>query len=103
MADSKSFYAENSFKKPNLMDGNDCRKWNSDCICTVRMNNKSVKTKKMTSLFEYYNYLTLESKSKLTNRQYLLCPNEMYGFVFRTRTWVRGASLMAVQSNSIMC
>jgi hypothetical protein len=101
MADLDSFYTENNYRKPELMDTSDCRNWTSDCTCTVCKENKTVVNKKIVPLFNNYNFITLEHWDELTDHQYILCPNEMHSFVFRTRTWGKRSLVSARSSQHI--
>jgi hypothetical protein len=88
MADVESFYAENPTRKPELLpDTSDCRNWISDCTCPFCKEKKIAKTKRVASSFEDYNTVSLEWSESLSTHQYLLCPNDIRAFVFRTRTW----------------
>jgi hypothetical protein len=103
MVDLNSFYSEMERKNargryaslsapsvprqaPELMDKSDQREFISDCLCRTCKNGKSVKANK-TPPFEYYDKITRTSFQNLTDHQYLLCPKQIYVFVFQTRTW----------------
>jgi hypothetical protein len=87
MVDSNKYYTEFPSDKPILMDVSDCRKWISDCTCTVCKEHKGREAKKLQSPFESYNHITLERWHDLKLHQYLLCPKDIRAFVFRTRNW----------------
>ncbi|KAI1383576.1 P-loop containing nucleoside triphosphate hydrolase protein [Hypoxylon trugodes] len=87
MADLKSYYEEGN-APPTLMNTKDCRNWTSDCKCSVcKSRNAQETTKQVVSLFEDYNWITVETTEKLTPHQYILCHYEIMAFVFKTRTW----------------
>ena len=104
MVDLNSFYSEMERKNakektrnaslgtslpkqtPRLMDRSDQREFISDCLCRTCKNGKSVKANK-TAPFEYYDMNTRTISQNLTDHQYLLCPKQIYVFVFKTRTW----------------
>jgi hypothetical protein len=91
MADLVSYYSNDEKAMPSLMATSDCRDWSSDCTCSVCKQRKTDAPKKLKSLFEDYNIITLTHTKALTPHQYLLCPIEMPAFVFRTRTWGKKA------------
>jgi len=103
MVDLNSFYSEMERKNtkeryaslsttrlsrqaPKLMDKSDQREFISDCLCRTCKNGKSVKANK-TAPFEHYDLNTRHTHQNLTDHQYLLCPKQIYVFVFKTRTW----------------
>jgi hypothetical protein len=99
MVDLKTFYSEmqrenakgktryeSPKQAPKLMDKRDQREFISDCLCRICKNGKSVKANK-TPPFEYYDKNTRLSRQNLTDHEYLLCPKQIYVFVFKTRTW----------------
>ncbi|KAI0020196.1 P-loop containing nucleoside triphosphate hydrolase protein [Xylariomycetidae sp. FL0641] len=84
MADLDSFYSENPDKSNFLMDGDDCRSWQSYCECTVCQRQPK---KPVVPLFSDYNTIDPSQQGELTPHQYFLCEDRMKTFVFRTRQW----------------
>ena len=87
MVDLAGFYNERVSREPILMGDEDCRSWKSDCDCSLCKRNLKLDTKKISPLFGDYNNLTWFDDLELTPHKYLLCPQEIYAFVFRTRIW----------------
>ena len=84
MTDLVSYFTQNQYSKPELLDMSDLRNWISDCTCAVC---GSRPKNSVSSLFEEYNQMTVEDMGELTPHMYLLCPIEIEAYVFRTRTW----------------
>jgi hypothetical protein len=87
MTDLISYYAEDINRKPTLMDNSDCRNWTSSCTCSVCKVRDRDLSKEVVALFDEYNYITVQGRTRLNRRQYFLCPFEIPSFIFRTRTW----------------
>ena len=103
MADLNSFYSEIRRKNagetrklpltseerihiPDLMDKSDHRDFVSDCPCHICNDNKNEKTQK-TAISDKYDKITRKLCPTLTDHQYFLCAKQIYGFVFKIRTW----------------
>lgn len=87
MTDLKAYFSDEGLgTSPDLLGYEDCRKWSSDCKCSV-CRTKPTDEAKSLALFEDYNHITIESTDELTTHQYFLCHYEMMSFIFRTRTW----------------
>lgn len=72
---------------PVLMGSEDLNEWNSDCTCATCRTEKGVQPEPDVGNWRRYNYITKLTHSKLTKHQYLLCPDMVPAFVFKTRSW----------------
>jgi hypothetical protein len=97
MVDIETYYSEMARKQahlpplsrigpPILMGGNDQQVWNSDCQCE-RCRGYPAETSESNYPFEYCDRKTIVEAPELTNHEYLLCPEVVPAFVFKTRSW----------------
>lgn len=72
---------------PGLLEDTDCRRWSSDCTCSVCQHKFLDGSRQVKSPFDDYNNIVPGERESLTRHMYLLCPYNMHGFVFKMRTW----------------
>lgn len=89
MADLETYYSgqgsDGDKEQPGLLGDGDCRRWSSDCTCSVCKSKGARRS--MESKFEDYNDIVPSRREELTRHHYLLCPDDMHSFVFKLRVW----------------
>lgn len=92
MVDMESYYERCPEEQPNLLEDLDCRRWSSDCACSICAQRTLHSGGAVASVFDSYNNITLESSDELTRHKYLLCPRHIPAFVFKLRKWGKSMS-----------
>ncbi|KAH9884003.1 hypothetical protein F4778DRAFT_578486 [Xylariomycetidae sp. FL2044] len=87
MVDLKTYFS--IAKKPGLMGTADCRGRSPGCGCEHCRKQAEHLTVPAMPMFEDYNYIKPNSRSRLTEHQYFLCPSEIWVYVFQTKTWAK--------------
>lgn len=88
MVDFDAHYVENSQKIPNLdYSAVDPQSRVSDCGCSVCGRRRVNTTEKAKSVLHCLEIIYPKETDKVTEYHYLLLPNRVPSFVFRTRTW----------------
>ncbi|KAK3994205.1 ATPase [Cladorrhinum sp. PSN332] len=98
MIDPKGYYMNREGDAPpSFIGSSDCRPSLADGTCAFCKDHAKIRTNSeggaakngIVALYGDYNDITLEDYDQLTVHQYLLCPIEIQGFVFKTRKWER--------------
>ncbi|KAK4167749.1 ATPase [Cladorrhinum sp. PSN259] len=93
MLDLKGYYTNaEGLQPPRLMDISDCRPTLADGTCAfckdkAKGDAKETGEKRTVALFSDYRDIDIDDHDSLSDFQYLLCPVEIPGFVFKTRKW----------------
>lgn len=87
MADIETFYAHTQANRPKLLGDNDCRKFYSDCTCSVCQKKRVAGEGDVQSIFDKYIRIVPSETYKLSRHMYLLCPSEIPAFIFKWRVW----------------
>lgn len=86
MADLWTYYA-GPHSRPSLMKDDDCRVWYSDCTCRICQERAIEGRGNVKSIFRVYNRIVPTKDDELTRHEYLLCPGQIFAYVFKLRTW----------------
>lgn len=89
MSDLETFYATNQANPPTLLEDNDCRKFYSDCTCSVCQERAVAGKGDVKSVFKDYNNIVPREIDQLSRHMYLLCPSQILAYVFKLRSWCR--------------
>lgn len=88
MTDISTYYDHHPNMRPgDVMGVTDIRSWSTDCVCMVCKERKENSPNSAKFLYEEWDDFTLEYYQELSLIQYLLCPQKMPVFVFKSRSW----------------